>query len=880
MSHLLKTKLFIPQPKAHLVRRQHLLARLKSGADCKLVLISAPAGFGKTTLAVEWLSEISTPRVWISLDETDNDVVMFFKYLAAGLKNDKNSQTPALDEMLQATQPVDPQYLAEALLNDLATQRKVLKLILEDCHNISNLQIHKALDFILAQLPPGIQIVLITRVDPPLSISRLRARRELIELRERDLRFTTEETTCYLNEISNLCLSEQEIGVFQDRTEGWIAVLQLAALSMQRQADRAAFVRAFSGTERYILDYLVDEVFSRLPSTVQEFLLKSSVLDQLNSPLCDAVCYSGDNPGTSQRMLEEIESTNLFLIPLDDTRQWFRYHHLFAAVLTSRLQKDDPALKTNLHRRAATWLLEHDRIPEAMHQTLLGQDYERAAAIIMTQHNPMMMRGELATLERWFTQIPMDVISEHPWMLVSFAWVQVFWGQYQKVEEALELLKPHLVGDTDEIRNQLGHVATIQAFIADRHSQIQMAIEFARQADTLLPPDNYQLRGLLPYLQGKAFRMAGEFEQASSAFNQLEAISLKINNIWTLVIARFERMLLNWICGELHTASLSYESTLALIDRYQAQNFGSVAKIHLSFANVLYEWGQLEQAAQLVSQAIERMRWWRSPNDMALAFILQARIELARGELAVADKACASARNLILQGQVASPEYTTWLNDVHFRLRLAQTGDQTSKETFHQVLPVSEGAVPIERMQLTQALEQLTLDDITSAQNLLENIIPAARTGGRMGHLIEALVLYSLCLQHQERGDAAVTALEEAIRLGEAEGYIQVFIDGGGVIIEQLTQHHFSQPHARKIIAAWKQSHKASGKQNLIELLTEREMDVLHLLSAGLTNQQIADRLHIALDTVKHHTSNIYGKLSVRNRTQAVAKSRAIGLIE
>lgn len=880
MSPLLKTKLFIPEPKANLVLRPHLTARLKSSADCKLVLISAPAGFGKTTLAVEWLCEISTPKVWLSLDETDNDAVMFFKYLATGLKNEKNFQTPALDEMLQATQPADPQYLAEALLNDLATQRKVLKIILEDYHCISNLRIHKALDFILVHLPPGMQIVLITRIDPPLSISRLRVRSELIELRERDLRFTTEETTCYLNEISGLCLSEQEIGVLQYRTEGWIAVLQLATLSMQHQADRVAFVRAFSGTERYILDYLVDEVFSHLPSDVQGFLLKTSVLDQLSAPLCDAVCYSGDNPGTSQRMLEEIENANLFLIPLDDTRQWFRYHHLFAAVLVSRLQKDDPAMKTNLHRRAAIWLLAHDRIPEAMHQTLLGQDYDRAAAIIMTQHNPMMMRGELATLERWFTQIPLNIISEHPWMLVSFAWVQVFSGQYQKVEEALELLKPHLAGDTDEIRNQRGHVATIQAFTADRYSQIQLAIEYARQADTLLPPENNQLRGLLPYLQGKAYRMAGDFERASSAFKQLEAISLKINNIWTLVIARFEHMLLNWICGELHAASLSYESTLALIDQYQAQDFGSVAKIHLSFANVLYEWGQLEKAAQLVSQAIERMRWWHSPNDMVLAFILQARIELARGELAVANQACAKARELILQGQVASPEYVTWLNDAHFRLWLAQTGDQTSKEKFHQALPVSEGAIPIERMHLTQAREQLALGNITAAQSLLEKIISAARTGGRMGHLIEAFILYNLCLRRQQRGDAAVAALEEAVRLGEAEGYVQVFIDGGGVIIEQLAQHLFSQPHAEKIIATWKQSLEAPRKQNLIEPLTEREMDVLHLLSAGLTNQQIAGRLHIALDTVKHHTSNIYGKLSVSNRTQAVAKSRVIGLIK
>ena len=558
MSPLLKTKLFIPEPRANLVRRQRLTARLNSGADCKLVLVSAPAGFGKTTLAVEWLHEISTPKVWLSLDESDKNAAIFFKYLATGLKNKKNFQTPALDEMLQATQPADPQYLAEALLNDLATQRKVLKIILEDYHSISNLRIHKALDFILVHLPPGIQIVLITRIDPPLSISRLRARRELIELRERDLCFTTEETTCYLNEISGLCLSEQEIGVLQDRTEGWIAVLQLAALSMQHQADRAAFVRAFSGTEGYVLDYLVDEVFSGLPSDVQEFLLKTSVLEQLSAHLCDAVCYSDDNPGTSQRMLEEIENANLFLIPLDDTRQWFRYHHLFSAVLVSRLQKDDPALKTNFHRRAAIWFLAHDRIPEAMHQTLLGQDYKRAAAIIMTQHNAMMTCGELATLERWFAQIPLDVISEHPWMLISFAWVQVFSGHYHKVEDALRLLKPHLAGDTDEIRNQRGHVATIQAFTADRHSQIQMAIEYARQADALLPPENYQLRGLLPYLQGKAYRMAGDFERASRAFNQLEAISLKINNIWTLVIARFEHMLLNWMCGELYAAQALY----------------------------------------------------------------------------------------------------------------------------------------------------------------------------------------------------------------------------------------------------------------------------------------------------------------------------------
>lgn len=879
MSHLLKTKLFIPQPKAHLVRRQHLLARLKSGADCKLVLISAPAGFGKTTLAVEWLSEISTPKVWISLDETENDPVMFFKYLATGLKDENNSQTPALDEMLQATQPADPQYLAEALLNDLATQQRALKIILEDYHSISNLQIHKALDFILAHLPPGIQIVIITRIDPPLSISRLRARGELIELRERDLRFTLEETTRYLIQSCGLNLFEQEIGVLQYRTEGWIAVLQLVGLSMQRQADREAFVRNFSGTERYILDYLVDEVFSHLPPAVQEFLLKTAVLDQLSAPLCDAVCYSEGKPGASQRMLEEIERANLFLIPLDDTRQWFRYHHLFAAVLVSRLQKDDPALKTDLHHKAAIWLLAHDRIPEAMHQALLGQDYERAAAIIMAQHNPMMMRGELATLERWFTQIPLQVISQQPWMLISFAWVQAFAGQYQKVEQALGILEPHLAGDTDEIRNRRGHAATIRAFMADRHSQIQMAIEYARQADTLLPPENYQLRGLLPYLQGKAYRMAGEFECASSAFNQLEAISLKINNIWTLVIARFERMLLNWICGELHTASLLYESTLALIDQHQAQDFGSVAKIHLGYANVLYEWGQLEQAAQLVSQAIERMRWWRSPNDMVLAFILQARIELARGELAVADMACAKAREIILQGQVASPEYVAWLNEAHFRLWLAQTGDQTSKETFYQALPVSEGAVPAERMQLTQAQERLAQDDMAAAQCLLENIIPAARTGRRMRHLIEALILYNLCLQRQQCEAAAFAALEEAVRLGEAEGYIQVFIDGGGAIIEQLEQH-FSQPLAEKIIAAWRQSHEAPGKQNLIETLTEREMDVLQLLSAGFTNQQIAGKLHIALDTVKHHTSNIYGKLLVSNRTQALARSRAIGLIK
>lgn len=900
MVSVLATKLHIPRQRANAVSRPRLTDKLLSGIrrSGSFVLLSGPAGFGKTTLLSEFVRDIEYPVAWLSLDDADNDPIRFWTYLMTALQSIQQEIGESARALLQTSQPLPDDTIPTLLINELVKANNHLVLVLDDYHSIQNPSIHAGLSFLLDHLPDNLHLIVSTRVDPPWPLARFRVRDQLVEIRAMDLRFTTEEAADFLNKVMGLELSVQHVTALEERTEGWIASLQLAAISMKGRNDVDGFIQVFTGSHVYVAEYLIEEVLSHQPEEVRHFLFQTCILERLNASLCDVVTGRQD----SAVLLKDIYQANLFLIPLDDEGEWFRYHHLFADLLQARLQQTASVDKVLLlHQRAMTWFDKKGFSLEAVNHALAARDFESAVRLVESNALSLLTRGELTTLLRWTEALPESVIQLHPTLLLKKAWTLTLAGAIRQVEPLLQQAQDQIQPDdkSPTAREVLGNAAAIRAFFAMMSANYPRALELAKHADMLLPESNVHISWLVPYTLGAVYRAEGQYEQAVEAFTRQAEMAKRYGNLILWATGVTEVAIVRRLQGRLRDASEICLQALASVAERGESQFGSLAKLEVPLIEVLRERNELSQAQQRLKSVIERMQNWPMPTDRIFAYLAQIRLQEAQGDLSAAFETLQLAQEL----KAKHPVLMNLARSVDMsEIRLHLKGGNLDLAA-HLMDGLQPGSSPVvstrEQELLLLARLRLAQGKADEANQILSPLAKEAEAGGRIGSLMEIFALQSVVLSTRGDQPSALTVLSKALALGEPEGFMRVFLDEGEVmqvILAALNRKMTAvkdelsirlRAYVSRILGAFPGSLPPEGARSsqddeadLIEPLTPRELEILQLIDAGDSNQAIADKLVITLSAVKKHTGNIYGKLNVNSRTQAIARARQLGLVK
>ncbi|MCX6045938.1 MAG: LuxR C-terminal-related transcriptional regulator [Chloroflexi bacterium] len=924
---LLQTKLYAPRRprQAKIVHRPRLAKKLATGLVGKVTLIAAPAGFGKSTLLTEWMATFS-PQVhasgewvaWLALDPDDNDPVRFLTYLMTVLQKFATTVGETALALLSAPQLLAPKTILTLLVNDLtllanenSPPSHPYVLVLEDYHVITAQPIHEALTFLIDHLPAHVHVIITTRADPPLPLARWRARDQLSEIRADDMRFTRDETTAFLNDLMGLSLAADDVMTLGTRTEGWIAGLQLVALSLIGRDDKASFLQTFSGGHRYILNYLIEEVLNLQSSAVQDFLLNTSILDRLCGPLCDSLfapdlVYPNHRKFDSQVILEQLYHANLFLVPLDDEGQWYRYHQLFAEVLQHRLRQSQPDLLPTLHRRASAWYRQNSLFADAIRHALLAADFMHAAELIEQIWLTTWNQGTVTTLLHWVQALPQVALVEHPTLWVSYAWALAFTGQIEAAEACLLQVEAMLQisGDASgaalaERNTLLGRAVALRAMLAARRGQPVAAIQLAQYSLTLLPEDALLLRGNACFALGLAYQQNGALPEALLAYQDTVKLSGAADDIFLTVAARYHAARTGMAQGNLRVAAASYQQLLALATPHSRQ-LPVVGLAYVGYAEILYQWNDLAGADQQVEIGLALS----PPSDLTYIdgplhrFSILARIRQARGDregtLAALQLAKATARQtgIALDGDRATALEAL----MHLRLGQPALANQWA-QIYVQTLTEEEQLSYLHEFEtlvfVRVLLAQERVDEVLA---LLGRMLPSAEAVQRLGSMIEMLMLQAMTLGAKGQTDAAMQPLTRALALAEPEGYVRLFVDEGELMrlpmaalekrdlaprlrlyVDKLVTAFAPQPLPSTALA--NANMRKPAIQKLVEPLSQREREVLHLIAAGLSNTAIAEQLVVSVGTVKTHLKHIYGKLAVQSRTQAIAQARTLGLL-
>ena len=880
---LLATKLYLPPLRRKVVSRSRLFERLNKGLHSKLTLISAPAGFGKTTLLSAWLARCERPVAWLSLDERDNDPARFLTYLVAAVQTTAPTLGKGVLRALHSPQPPSTEALLTVLLNEITTIDAPFVLVLDDFHVLEAQAVDQALSYLIEHLPPQIHLVIATREDPSLPLARLRARGDLTELRAADLRFIPAEAAEFLTQVMGLSLSVEDIAALETRTEGWIAGLQLAALSLRGVPDATSFIQSFTGSHQFVLDYLVEEVLEHQPEHIQTFLLRTSILERLCGPLCEAVVL--DPTGSGQAILEWLDHANLFLVPLDHERQWYRYHHLFAELLRQRLHQSTAAategtesLLNTLHLRASIWYEEYGLDLEAFQHAAAANDVERAARLMMEGKGiPMHHRGAMTAILDWAASLPKSVLDARPALLARYASGLLVLGQTTGVAEMLHAAEVALQRAEPDDRTQdlIGQIATARATLATHQLQIDAMLAQSRRALEYLHPKNLIFRSTAYCMQGSAYLLQGDRSAARQSYTEAIALSQVSGNIFFTLIATSGLGTVQEAETQLHQAAQTYQRVLQLAGDMPLP---MIYEAHLGLARILYEWNDLEAAEQHGQQSLHLARQFESNVDRFVACeVFLARLKLAQGDGAGASATLAEAsrsarqHNFVhLLPEVAAAQVLTFLRQgrLSAAAHLAETHDLPLSQA--RVL-LAEGNPPAALAVLVRWRRQVEARGWTDEQ-------------------LKVLVLQAVVLQVNGDQVQAVQLLFDALALAEPEGFIRLFIDEGRPMAHLLSvaaAQGRTPDYIGKLLAAFeaeKQRHEATASQPstaqaLIEPLSRRELEVLRLIAQGLSNQEISERLVLALETVKGHNKKIFGKLQVQRRTEAVARAREFGLL-
>jgi LuxR family maltose regulon positive regulatory protein len=895
---LLQTKLHIPPVRPELVSRLRLIERLEAGLDRRLTLVSAPAGFGKTTLLSECAARCRSSVAWLSLDERDNSPTRFWIYVITALQTLYDGVGTIVLEALQMPRALPNETLLGQLINQIADIPEPLALILDDLHVITDPQIHEQLSFLVEHAPAQMHLVVSSRADPPWPLARWRARGQVVEIRTDDLRFTSAETATFLNDAMGLDLFPEDVATLGARTEGWIAGLQLAALSMQGREPRS-FVSAFSGSHRYILDYLVEEALDRQTPDIQEFLLQTSILERLTASLCNAVRFGdAESPSSprgddSQAILEQLEQANLFLVPLDDERRWYRYHRLFADLLRSRLEQDHRERVSTLHRRAGAWCEKQGLISEAVGHALAAGDVERVARMAKHHALTMMDHGELRTMARWLTALPEETIRSQPWLCITQAWPLAYAGQGDAVkpllQDAEQALTDGAEGDEVERRRIAGHLAAIRAYVVGGRGDLSRAAELAREALGCLPREDSMPRGWAAYHLGFVLRMKGDLQVAAQALDEAIAASQVVGYSHVAVLALGELGVLRLQQGRLHEAAATYQEALTLADDYarrSGRRVPATGYVLARLSGVLREWNALEAAIQHARDGLELCKQWQQADALLEAYLHLARALQAAGDVDGARQALHEAMQV---ARHTSPWFITYAEAQAIRIKLAQRPTDTDRAALISQWAEKSGLSPEDELSFQYELMYRMLARILIEQGevdkglgLLTRLLSVVELAGAEGHAIETLVLQALTLQAQGEAEQALAALERALTLAEPEGYVRTFIDEGppmGQLLRRAVVQGITVEYAGKLLAALEEE-ATKATSPLVEPLSPRETEVLRLLTTHLSHAEMAEELVVSVNTLRSHLKSIYGKLDAHSRMEAVERARELGLLD
>ena len=902
---ILATKLYIPPQRPKIVLRPRLIDQLNEGLHRKLTLISASAGFGKTTLLSEWVALCEQPAAWLSLDEEHNDPTRFLIYFVAALRTVIPEFGDGVLTALQSPQPPPPEAVLTTLLNEItavsADSAKDISpnffLILDDYHHIESQTVDQAVAFLLQHLPPSMHLVIATREDPPLPLARLRVRGQLTELRTHDLRFTQAEAAEFLNQAMGLNLSAEDIAALENRTEGWIAGLQLAALSMQGQEDASGFIQSFTGSHRFVLDYLVEEVLQQQTEEVQTFLLQTAVLDRFCAPLCDTVLgkdeggrMKDEKNASSSFILDYLERANLFLIPLDNERRWYRYHHLFADLLRQRLQQQGDALITELHIRASKWYEAHDLEMEAFLHAAAAHDIPRAERLIAGKGMPLQFRGTAVPILNWLNSLPPATLNGSASLLVTYASTLLAIGQIIGIEEkikAAEILLQDAELD-EKNRDLIGRIASIRASVAVATHQADTIITQAQRALEYLHPDNQSVRTSITWSMGYAYELQGDRAAAGRAYAETLAAAQPMGHMIMAMMSTLGLAHIQEADNQLHQAAQTFQGLLQWIGDPPPL---PICEAYLGLARIHYEWNDLETAQTFWEQNVPLAAQFGPKIDrIVISDVFHARLKLAQGEVNAAAAILAKAETAVHEQNFVQQLLRVTAVQVLVLLRQGDldTAAQLAKKND---LPISQARVYLAQGETEQALTLLATErGQMEAKNWANE-------------LLKVMVLQALAYDADGDGETAVQQLSEALTLAQPNGFIRTFVDEGQPMMELLARMKARpeqgrrdeggriKDYIRKLLTAFGELDEihpssfipstSSGQapQPLPEPLSEREIEVLQLVAQGFSNREISEQLFLALDTVKGHNRRIFGKLNVQNRTEAAARARELRVI-
>lgn len=883
---ILTTKLFIPVPRSKVVIRPWLVEFLNEGIKRKLTLVSASAGYGKTTLVSEWVTTCPQLAAWLSLEEADNEPLRFLTYFIASLQAIEKDFGRNLFRILQSPQPLPIETITTIVINEITAFSNPFILVLDDYHVIDAIAIDNAISLLLERMPPQMHLVIITREEPRLPLARLRVRNQLTEVRAQDLRFSPSEAGEFFERVMGLNLTSENIALLESRTEGWIAGLQLAALSMQGHEDPDSFIQSFSGNHHYIVDYLIDEVIQKQSIHIQTFLFRTSIFDRLCGSLCDAVVGGNPSSTSGQEILEFLDRSNLFVIPLDNEKRWYRYHHLFAQLLRNRLYQvinknsvDDIVKVSDLYIRASIWFEEHDLEIEAFHYAAAAKDTSRAARLAEGNGMPFIFRGVVAPVLKWLDSLSIEELDAMPSMWVMYASALLMVGQLNGVELKLQAAEKALKGMEwgDQTKDLIGHIAAIRATLAVNNNQAETIITESLRALEFLHPDNLPIRTSTIWTMGYAYQLQEDRISAGKAYAEALTISKKIGHVIITITSTLGLGNIQESENLLYMAAETYKEVLKLATdplpllSYEAK---------LGLARLYYEWNDLDTALLYAQQSVHHAKQFELIDRVIVGEVLLAKVMLGRSEISGAVTFMERAELWSFQHNLANqiPKIAALQVDLLLHQGNLLAAEQKAKR--HEL-----------RLKLAQV--HLMQGNTSAALSILEPLRVYVEERGLKDEHLRVLILQAVTLHAHGEKSKAKQLVIKALEVAESGGFIRIFVDLGipmrNLLLEVADQVRMTD-YLKKLLGAFdEKEQKRSIKSNqlltqsamlLIEPLSERELEVLYLIAYGHSNHEISKKLFIALSTVKGHIRIIFEKLQVKRRTEAVARARELGLLK